>query len=368
MWHIIVFVSFIAKIHSVGIDYYSGGRDDVEPDDYKNEYVLPQVSRNNITIPPHDEATVKATNNQTNIRRHQSQYTNDSAEDDEYSDDEEYVDVLQTFDTNHSLRTNVSKKYPKYEEYLYFEDNATANIISTAFTPNPFGLANNTITTKLSLAGKFYNIKPNIIHLDKSRLSQDERVTKWYIPEKLRCQSDLPLLYGTLNFDSTGDKVFLIHEDSLANVTLSKATPKPKRRPLPSVATSRDRWCTIPPCYGDHSLCLFADDKLGELCEDGYKVVTPTAYEQMALTNTLNAMRNRVANGQALRYKHLGKAANMKRISYDRDLESMVTAWLRQCTPGPAHCVALEWNTVSQLECTKQARHCCHNRKYNRNW
>ncbi|KAJ2942802.1 hypothetical protein O0L34_g14989 [Tuta absoluta] len=73
-------------------------------------------------------------------------------------------------------------------------------------------------------------------------------------------------------------------------------------------------------------------------------------------------MRNHVAKGSRNQYPYLPSAANMKQVHYDKDLEFMAVRWLQQCLPGPSPCLSLDFQYVTQLECTKQLtkqKRCC---------
>lgn len=183
----------------------------------------------------------------------------------------------------------------------------------------------------------------------------------WYVPENTPCW-DLPILYGELGHTSRTSKVFVMYPGILNNVIeANEKSSKPSGHLYVSISQIANKWCSEGPCYGDHTMCLFSDKTNSKLCKNGYKVSTPTMVEQIGLVNTVNSMRNRVASGDSDIYNHLPTAADMNQLIYDFDLESMASAWLHQCLPGPAVCSALEGNYVTQLECTKFAKYCCIN-------
>ncbi|XP_047032574.1 uncharacterized protein LOC124639322 [Helicoverpa zea] len=208
----------------------------------------------------------------------------------------------------------------------------------------------------------FYNLMP----ASGVNMEDDDPFTKfnavsntWYVPENAKCW-DLPILYGELGSPTFTSDVFMLYPGSLKNVKETEEEPsKPTRQLYIPVLQSMNKWCAAGPCYGDHTLCLFSDKENSKLCPDAYVVSTPSMIEQIGLVNTVNSMRNRIANGETDKYKHLPKAADMNQLIYDFDLETMAEAWLRQCLPGPASCSALEGDYVAQLECTKYAKHCC---------
>ncbi|XP_030021896.2 uncharacterized protein LOC115441305 [Manduca sexta] len=218
------------------------------------------------------------------------------------------------------------------------------------------------VNTTTRYVADFYNIEPAA---GKIKIKEDiitgvlTNNTVWYVPEQYPCW-DLPVLYAQLGKRRRSSEVFLVYSGSLRNVIDEGDSdlPLPKSFNVPAEQTL-NKWCAVSPCYGDHTLCVFADKTISHICDKGYQVLVPNMVEQIALVNTVNSMRNRVANGVADRYKHLPTAANMEQIIYDFDLEKMSKAWLRQCLPGPAPCSALDGNYVTQLECTKYAELCC---------
>ncbi|CAH0595338.1 unnamed protein product [Chrysodeixis includens] len=209
----------------------------------------------------------------------------------------------------------------------------------------------------------FYNLVPAVsVNKDIEDTFSNYSVLDnnvWYVPETTQCW-ELPMLYGELGQAKKSGEVFLMYSGELKNVVETKEEPSQPSRPLYiPVAQTVNKWCAAGPCYGDHTLCLFSDKINSPLCREGYVVSTPTMIEQIGLVNTVNSMRNRIANGETEFYAHLPTAADMNQLIYDLDLESMAAAWLHQCLPGPASCSALEGNYVTQLECTKYARNCC---------
>lgn len=215
----------------------------------------------------------------------------------------------------------------------------------------------------------FYNLAPVKLELSSNLASSyfnssKRKVSKiWYVPEEYPCW-ELPLLYGAPDPVKRSKEVFRISERELKNIRKSNSSKKYTKthtnKKLPAKeALEESKWCEIQPCYGDHTLCLFSKYKVSKICDSGYHVIAPTTLERIAIANTINSMRNRVASGLAETYQHLPKAANMQQIMYDNDLEMMAAVWLHQCLPGPAPCSALYNEFVTQLECTKYARHCC---------
>ncbi|XP_028157270.1 uncharacterized protein LOC114350605 [Ostrinia furnacalis] len=184
----------------------------------------------------------------------------------------------------------------------------------------------------------------------------------WYVPEKYPCWQ-LPILYGELGRRKKTSNIFLVKGGDLKNVNIPDKDKLRKYMLKPDVPTvsSLNKWCSVEPCYGDHTLCLFTENHVSKVCDENYRVHKPTILEHIAIVNTVNAMRNRIANGAADEYPQLPAAKNMKQIIYDYDLEKMAAAWLRQCLPGPPPCSALDERYVSQLECTKYADECCVN-------
>ncbi|XP_069357225.1 uncharacterized protein [Maniola hyperantus] len=206
---------------------------------------------------------------------------------------------------------------------------------------------------------KFYNLEPAVdqdLTFNQTKYIYDQT---WYVPQDFPCW-DLPILYGELGSKKKKHDVFLIYGGNLVNViessTKMTSTYKPVEPPISHVI---NKWCEVEPCYGDHTLCLFPRPVISNICDKEYKVFVPNILDQFTLVNTINTMRNHVANGVSKKYPHLPSAANMKQITYDYDLEDMAQAWLRQCLPGPAPCSALDGNLVSHLECTKYAKYCC---------
>lgn len=205
----------------------------------------------------------------------------------------------------------------------------------------------------------FFNLAPAAV-MPETNQNDFPNKQQWYVPEIYPCW-ELPVLYGELGKGlRTWKELFIIKRATLKNVIIlaPKKMHKAKYYELPA-ATAYNKWCEVEPCYGDHTLCLFSDNTVSKICDSNYRVKEPTILEQIALVNTVNAMRNRVAIGAAEEYIHLPTASNMKQIMYDYDLEKMAAAWLRQCLPGPPPCSALDGHYVTQLECTKYANLCC---------
>ncbi|CAG9559104.1 unnamed protein product [Danaus chrysippus] len=207
--------------------------------------------------------------------------------------------------------------------------------------------------------GIFYNLEPAA---DKDLLKgQNKRnfTNIWYVPQDLPCW-ELPLVYGELGERKDKSKVFLTYNGKLINVydPWIEARPKFKVTDAP-ISHFVNKWCGVQPCFGDHTLCLFPNKDISNVCDKGYTVKTPNILDQSNIINTINTMRNRIANGLSIKYAHLPTAANMKQIIYDYDLQKISEAWLRQCLPGAAPCSALDGKSVTQLECTKYSKFCC---------
>ncbi|XP_068623809.1 uncharacterized protein [Battus philenor] len=205
----------------------------------------------------------------------------------------------------------------------------------------------------------YYSLEPAsaYVNVDDNRLVSDDG-NVWYVPQDLPCWQ-LPLLYGELGHREKSN-VFSINRGYLKNVVHHRKKQKFFSEIVHTPEMQMyNKWCGIEPCYGDHTLCLFPDKTISNFCENGYTVKTPTSSEQVALVNTVNSMRNRIAIGESIRYSHLPQAANMMQVTYDYDLEKMAYAWLSQCLPGPAPCSALDGSFVSQLECKKYSQQCC---------
>ncbi|XP_046964117.1 uncharacterized protein LOC124533006 [Vanessa cardui] len=208
--------------------------------------------------------------------------------------------------------------------------------------------------------GRFFNLEPAVDFENSLKISKniaDNNV--WYVPQEFPCW-ELPILYGELGTKKKKSDVFLIYGGNLINVIDPWTTVQSKFKASdPLMSHSINKWCEVEPCYGDHTLCLFSNNGISNICDKNFKVLVPSILDQLTIISTINAMRNRVANGLAKRYTHLPTAANMKQITYDYDLEKMAEAWLSQCLPGAAPCSALDGNIVSQLECTKYMKYCC---------
>lgn len=211
---------------------------------------------------------------------------------------------------------------------------------------------------------EFFNLEPAAGVLKYKKLSEGS-VNKdkvWYVPEKYPCWQ-LPVIYGELGRKKKVSEIFLVYFSRLKNVIddNSPKFPVPKDFFIIEPAKLVNKWCSVPPCYGDHTLCLFPHKTYSQLCDKQYTVHTPSMSEQMAIVNTVNSMRNSVARGTAEEYIHLPPAANMKQVLYDFDLQEMAEVWLRQCLPGLAPCSSLDNEYIMQLECTKYAEYCCIN-------
>lgn len=244
-----------------------------------------------------------------------------------------------------------------YDDYYNLDDlNAPSSSINLQSTRIPLGNINNTESHN------FFNLKPKVIELPMNMSVPEigDNMLVWYIPERSNCFFDMPLVFGFKNYDFNGDGVFRLHNVGLKNVRLhERSEGLTRKKPYSGTPYVSNKWCNILPCYGDHTLCLFPDKKMSAICKKDYRVRTPLSHEQTLLVKTVNSMRNRVARGKSNHYKHLPTAANMKQMRYDLDLEEMAAAWLRQCSPGPAPCVSLDTEYVTQLECSKIANKCC---------
>lgn len=264
---------------------------------------------------------------------------------------------------NLSMKINIFKEYDyTYDEAtpLALRENYNDNSVSDVATSSN---ANNAATIKpknVSLLSGLYSLEPAAALFDfkmKSNLPAGSNSTVWYVPEKYPCW-ELPLLYGVLGPKKNNSDVFLIYPVSLKDVIDDNVEQDTETRKFYK-DVHVNKWCGMPPCYADHTLCLYPGRSLSKICYDNYRVRVPTMLKQIALVNTLNSMRNHVAKGAQDQYPYLPPATNMKQILYDYDLEKMAQAWLRQCLPGPAACAALDSAFVSQLECTKFMKHCC---------
>lgn len=282
-------------------------------------------------------------------------------------------------DTTYSVSSNsvsTSSMFPLFEEYFYEEDNDSILLRSKDLTVLKQIVSHkpNRQLNETNYYPNFLNLKPkigkvNLIRYQKLSYQELEKTKKvWYVPYKFYCSLKSPLMSGSLERKRTTD-IFQIHENSLTNVkmaaneiTFIKPTNLHKGEKF-------NAWCTISPCYGDHTLCLFQGTSYSKLCDESYVVKIPKTYEQVLIINIVNSMRSSVATQQSERYKHLLPAADMNQIMYDLDLQEMAQVWLHQCVPGPAPCVALNNEFVAQLECTKYASKCClysHNLLYNK--
>ncbi|XP_026332603.1 uncharacterized protein LOC113239725 [Hyposmocoma kahamanoa] len=266
-----------------------------------------------------------------------------------------------------NIATNINETYDEGNEltYLHAGDliaNDTNNDIYefdyTTETPNVHtniseAAANKTKTKFLEL----YNLLPAVGAI---KIVKPINKTKesWYVPETYPCW-ELPLLYGEIVKKNISE-VFTSYPLFLKNVIDDHPDVQRRRDRLQNITYNRaSKWCSILPCHGDHTLCLYPTDRYSVICNSFYKVYTLRPMQQVALVNTINAMRNLVAQGTPDEYPYLPPAANMKQIIYNIDLEEMADRWLKQCLPGPAPCLSLESKLVSQLECFKRIESCC---------
>lgn len=218
-----------------------------------------------------------------------------------------------------------------------------------------------TITYNVTSNSKFFNLEPAIDFDNESENVLTNKVDEdiWYVPYEFPCW-ELPTLYGELGIKKKKSDVFLIYGGKLMNVIgPSSKTKSHYKADDPFIPNTINKWCEVEPCYGDHTLCLFPNKHISNICDKEYKIIVPSTIEQFTITNTLNSMRNRVANGLASKYSHLPTAANMVQVTYDYDLEKISEAWLRQCLPGAPPCSALDGDIATQLECTKYMKYCC---------
>lgn len=213
----------------------------------------------------------------------------------------------------------------------------------------------------LKYLAEFFNLDPaSGTWTYKEHLKHMENDKVWYVPENYPCW-ELPIVYGAFGPNRNKSEVFTVNVGRLKNVIDTNPTklPLPKNFLFADPAKVANKWCSVSPCFGDHTLCLFAMKVYSSLCHKEYKVFVPTMTERTALVNTLNSMRNSVAKGAADEYDHLPTAADMKQIIYDFDLQDMTVAWLRQCLPGVAPCSSIDNEYIMQLECTKFVDFCC---------
>ncbi|XP_045449437.1 uncharacterized protein LOC123658002 [Melitaea cinxia] len=218
-----------------------------------------------------------------------------------------------------------------------------------------------TVAYNVTSNSNFFNLEPAFDFDNESENLLTNKVEEniWYVPYEFPCW-ELPTLYGELGVKKKKSDVFLIYGGKLMNVIgPSSKTKSNYKADEPFIPNTVNKWCEVEPCYGDHTLCLFPNKHISNICDKEYKVIVPSTTEQFTITNTLNSMRNRVANGLASKYSHLPTAANMLQVTYDYDLEKISKAWLRQCIPGVPPCSALDGNIVTQLECTKYMKYCC---------
>lgn len=392
----ILLICIIVDSQSVSVDYYLGNKD-------------PEIEVKNVNITlskPLDDVQVFQASRKTN--KNEASLENVTEPDyekyDELSDIEEQMikkaskdkrpvgenrfdsesqEIQVGFDTNVILRQsemdvskantlrNILKDYvndydvPTTAAYTILRGNELGTETQTVFGFNKIVIIKNVTEDDINsekMSIDFYNLIPassvnNDFGDNFSAFNLLNNV--WYVPENYPCW-ELPILYGELGKSMLATDVFLVYPGNLKNVIeTEEELSQPSRSLYIPVSQTMNKWCAAGPCYGDHTLCLFSDKTNSKLCRRGYTVSTPTMIEQIGLVNTVNSMRNRIANGETDIYKHLPKAADMNQLIYDFDLESMAEAWLHQCLPGPAACSALDGNYVTQLECTKHAKHCC---------
>ncbi|XP_060806797.1 uncharacterized protein LOC132903194 [Amyelois transitella] len=276
--------------------------------------------------------------------------------------------------TNHSTTTTPSTPYNIFKDYEYVnedinsdtrqevevQENTTTPLITV---PLAYPKVNKTATESSLQYIDFFNLSPAAqdmslknVAIDRSKITANT----WYVPERYPCW-DLSVVYGEFSRKPFTD-VFAIHKTTLKNVIdLGKHRKKQRFKHIDVTVEVVNKWCSVSPCFGDHTLCLFKDNSVAKICGKNYVIYTPTMAQQMALVNTINSMRNRIASGESEEYKNLPPAANMKQMIYDYDLEKMSSVWLHQCLPGQAPCSALDGSFVSPLECTKYADQCCNN-------
>ncbi|XP_072934715.1 uncharacterized protein [Epargyreus clarus] len=251
-----------------------------------------------------------------------------------------------------------------FKEYEYMYDDDTKPYMLRQHSQNTEQVkeTNNLDNSKKLPLTDFYNLEPAISHLNLS-YNHSENDNVWYIQDDLPCW-DLPLLYGELSKKKKYSEVFTMRGGELKNVIVNDSSVEwfsSVNKRVTSPPTYTNKWCMVEPCYGDHTLCLFSRKTSSSLCNKNYEVIVPSILEHTALVNTINSMRNKIANGESHRYSYLPPAANMKQIIYDYDLEEIAAVWLHQCLPGSAPCSALDGSFVTQLECTKYAKYCCKN-------
>lgn len=400
---IIIFIVIVA-CHSVSVDYYLGNKENDE--DYKTHVIYDKHNHSN-SLRGNKDSNISLENTNTTSEIEDSK--EDTEEYDELTDIEEQMsqkslkiktstdqNVLDSDseqieighdpavlrlgnDYESGYETKINKTIKNiFEEYEYQgaseqlgtglpvlrddQDKTTENHSnsesSTILIKNAYEVESD--TEKLPI--DFYNLIPAVSALNDtdsnfSTFNIPENV--WYVPENCPCW-ELPILYAEPGQSMSSTDVFLMYQGTLKNVEEKVENHSHTNKPLyVPVSQTMNKWCAVGPCYGDHTLCLFPERINSKLCRNDYIVSTPTMIEQIGLVNTVNSMRNRVANGETAQYKHLPKAADMNQIIYDLDLESMAENWLHQCLPGPAACSALDEKYVTQLECTKHARHCC---------
>lgn len=194
----------------------------------------------------------------------------------------------------------------------------------------------------------------------------------WYILEDYPCWQ-LPLIYGEIDqtksqeFEFGTQKrrtpVFQMYRKYLKNVITENDTVEESVQKIDDIQYNVNKWCRVAPCYGDHTMCMFPGKVASGFCGRGYTVSVPAVNEQIAFIFSLNSIRNAVASGDRSHHHphlpHVRGATNMRKVLYDYELQLMAKKWLLQCLPGPAPCDSLDNAFVTQLECTKLTDHCC---------
>ncbi|XP_022832004.1 uncharacterized protein LOC111360335 [Spodoptera litura] len=404
---IFIFIVIVA-CHSVSVDYYIGNKQSHE--DYKSHVIYknnnsnllqtskigdgnkePNISIENTNTTPEIEDSkqdYEEYDELTDIEEQMSQKTlkiKISTDQNVLDSDPEQIEIGHDpavlrlgNDPEPGLDTKINKTmndiFEEYGQQSDSEESGTAHPVlrdQDKTTENQLNTESDAILIKNAteeesdtekLPIDFYNLIPasSVLNDTDSKFRTfNIHENVWYVPENCPCW-ELPILYAESGQIMSNTDVFLMYQGILKNVEEKLEKSKTPSKPLyVPVSQNMNKWCAVGPCYGDHTLCLFPERINSKLCRNGYVVSTPTMIEQIGLVNTVNSMRNRVANGETGQYKHLPKAADMNQIIYDLDLESMAVNWLHQCLPGPAACSALDENYVTQLECTKHARHCC---------
>ncbi|XP_041972424.1 uncharacterized protein LOC121728331 [Aricia agestis] len=254
------------------------------------------------------------------------------------------------------------KKYLKdydYDSQEMFEDTNKQNDNKPSkVTVKPFKSTENSKNRKNStIRYQYFEVVPAVNYSRHKNI----RDSLWYTIENTPC-FNLPLLYGHVYPEKFNRNVFSMYQNTIDYVEepmqyysgdFTNMTHK-----ITQMRHKSNRWCENVPCFADHTLCMFPKYKM-PICGNRYKVKKPNALERVGIINTINSMRNKLANGHSIRYRHLPTAANMQRVLYDRDLERMAERWLLQCVAGPAPCASLDGQMVAELECTKYAKDCC---------